>query len=163
MTKYVIGLLGLALMLGSRPLVAGEGGCCGAPGCQACSTCNAGGGCCERGGCCEKAACCPHCGCCLVPQCHTYCEPKTTTVHKHGCVCKEICIPGVSRCGEGCGDSERCGHCGCNSCNSCKTCCNNFLRPVRPTPAAAPTLPTRAHRPRPARRSTICKPASTIC
>jgi len=125
MTKYVIGLLGLALMLGSRPLVAGEGGCCGAPGCQACSTCNAGGGCCERGGCCEKAACCPHCGCCLVPQCHTYCEPKTTTVHKHGCVCKEICIPGVSRCGEGCGDSERCGHCGCNSCNSCKTCCNN--------------------------------------
>jgi hypothetical protein len=127
MTKYLIGLLGLALLLGGRPLVAGEAACCGAAGCQAqaCNACNAGGGCCERGGC-EGAACCPHCGCRLQPVCHTYCEPKTTTVHKYGCICEEICIPGVSRCGEGCGDSERCGHCGgggnaCGTCNTCQT------------------------------------------
>ena len=112
MTKYVVGLIGLALALGGRPLMAGEGACCGDVGCNACnacSTCNAGCGGCERGRCHEGIKCCPHCGCNLVPVCHTYCEPKTTSVHKHGCVCGEICIPGVSRCGEGCGDHARCG------------------------------------------------------
>jgi len=130
MTKYVVGLIGLALALGGRPLMAGEGACCGDVGCKACnacSTCNAGCGGCERGRCHEGIKCCPHCGCSLVPVCHTYCEPKTTSVHKHGCVCEEICIPGVSRCGEGCGDHAGCGKCesGCNSCacnGGCNTC-----------------------------------------
>ncbi len=108
MTKYLIGLVGLALMLGGRPLQAGEAACCGDVGCNACS---AGGGCCSHGGCCEQSACCPHCGCRLCPTCHTYCTTKTTIVHKYGCVCEEICIPSVSRCGEGCRCCENGGQC----------------------------------------------------
>jgi hypothetical protein len=124
MLKHLVGMIGLALAFGSGPLMAGDGACCGDVGCKACNTCNAGAGCCERG--CHHGgiACCPRCGCSLVPVCHTWCEPKTTSIHNHGCVCEEICIPGVSRCGEGCGDHPCCGKCegGCNACNSCPTC-----------------------------------------
>jgi hypothetical protein len=104
MLKHLVGMIGLALALGAGPLMAGDGACCGNAGSSACNTV------CGHNG----IKCCPLCGCSLVPVCHACCAPKTTTMHKHGCVCEEICIPGVSRCG----DHPCSGKCegGCNSC-----------------------------------------------
>ncbi len=115
MTKYLFGLIGLALLAGSPVL--GQAATCG-------GEC----GCCEQGGCnaCGKTCgkCCPQCGCCLVPICHVYCVPKTITEHKYCCICEDKCIPGPScgckKCGCGCGE------CGCDSCNNgCEECCGH--------------------------------------
>jgi hypothetical protein len=54
---------------------------------------------------------CPHCGCRLVPVCHTYCATKKITEYKYGCVCEELCIPGITRLAprcRSCEDSSRC-------------------------------------------------------
>jgi hypothetical protein len=109
MTKYLVGLIGLALLSGSALLgqaatCGGECGCgCSESGCSGCNSC-------------EK--CCPHCGCRLVPVCHTWCEPKKVTKHEYSCVCEEVCIPKptccCNKCCEACGE----GACGCNACNN---------------------------------------------
>jgi hypothetical protein len=108
MTKYFMPLIGLAL-LGGIPFVghapteakAGDQACC---------------------------KCCPRCGCPLVPVCHIYCDTKKVTDYVYTCGCKEICVPGIRRCGEAgcddaCGGGNGSGQCG-GSCNTCNTCNN---------------------------------------
>ncbi len=109
MRKYLVGLIGLAL-LGAGPVLGQTptGGCaaCGAQaGCDgACSGCSQ---------CDESCKCCPHCGCKLVPVCHPYCEPKTITKHEYCCHCKDHCVPGPEHCCKDCDGCchEECCHC----------------------------------------------------
>lgn len=110
MTKYVLPTLGLALLWGVAffgQAQAGAAECCGTACCE--TACQA---------CCD---CCPHCGCKLVPVCQITCTTKKTTEHKYCCACKEICIPGVSRIGQGC---ENCGN-GCGTCDPCNNGCQD--------------------------------------
>jgi hypothetical protein len=99
MKTFLIGLIGLGAiaataLLGQMPAFGGESACCPA---------TAGNACCD---------CCPNCGCRLVPVCQMTCTPKKTTTNKYSCVCKDICIPAVTRMCDG--------HDGCNSC--CQSC-----------------------------------------
>ncbi len=114
--KYVLGLIGLALLIGS-PLpgqapaaVAADQATCQAceSGCGAQCGCNSGCGC---NSCCK---CCPYCGCRLVPTCHVYCEPKKVTDYKHCFNCKDICIPPLT---------PLCCKCGC--CDTCNNGCRD--------------------------------------
>ncbi len=138
MTKYLLlgvaatSLLGVALLAQSQ---AADAGCCCPEGCATAgcgNDCQAGCECpayrgaanCHLAGreaCCD---CCPRCGCKLVPVCQVTCTTKKTTEHAYCCKCKEICVPGVSRPGQGCGE---CGGClgGCKGgCNGCAAECN---------------------------------------
>ncbi len=148
MRKYLIGLIGLAL-LGSVPAL-GQAPCgpatcglqtcgpttCGPTACARRLTCapttcgaatcgayNGCGTCCEK--CCDK--CCPSCGCRLVPVCHVYCAPKTVVEHKYTCRCEEVCIPGPSCCCKGCGNCDGSGSCcgGDTGNNGCQGCCGH--------------------------------------
>jgi hypothetical protein len=82
MTKYLVGLIGLAL-LGSGPFA----GQTPAYASEAASGANAGGN-----GCC---GCCAACGCCLVPVCQISCTTKKVTEYKYSCRCEDMCVPGV--------------------------------------------------------------------
>ena len=150
MKKYLIGLIGLAL-LGSVPAF-GQAPCgpatcglqtcgpttCGPTACApttcapatapddlrrtaTCGACNG----CDK--CCGCGKCCPSCGCRLVPVCHVYCAPKTVVEHKYTCRCEEVCIPGPSCCCKGCGNCDGSGSCcGGDTCNNgCQGCCGH--------------------------------------
>ena len=102
MTKYFLQLTGLALLwsvsfLGPNPpaAMADNATCCGNAGCESC--CN----------------CCPHCGCRLVPVCHIYWTTKKVTTYKYTCKCEYICVPGVTRWCDKCGNCDDC-------CKDCK-------------------------------------------
>ena len=60
--------------------------------------------------CCD---CCPHCGCRLVPVCHVYWTTKEVTTYKYTCKCDYICVPGVTRLCDKCGDDDGCRDCKC--------------------------------------------------
>jgi hypothetical protein len=111
MKRYLLGLIGLAL-LGGSPLWAAECGCDGGCGKAACDPC---------------CRCCPHCGCCLVPVCHSFCTTKKTTEHEYSCTCNTICIPGVTPLCRKCDCCDGSGHCagGCNTCGSGCGACND--------------------------------------
>jgi hypothetical protein len=107
MKRYLLTLIGLAL-LGGSPLWAAECGACDQAAGKACGRC------------------CPHCGTCLVPVCHISCTTKKTTEYKYKCVCETICIPPVTPlceacggCGKSCGCADECDkgcskdNCGC--------------------------------------------------
>ena len=98
MSKYVFGLIGLALLsggslLGQDPACIGQGGGCAAPGCNSCCDC------------------CPHCGCRLEPVCHICWTTKKVVEYKYRCVCQDICIPGVTPL--------------CKKCDGCDGCCDS--------------------------------------
>ena len=116
MTKYFLRITGLALLwsvpfLGQAPTaaMADDATCCGNAGCESC--CN----------------CCPHCGCKLVPVCHIYCTTKKVTTYKYTCKCECICVPGVTRFCDKCGNcdgSGQCAGCGETGNNGGQDCCN---------------------------------------
>ena len=95
MSRYLFGLIGLALLCGGPLLGQAPDGRSlqrdglrpgdlrrrdlrRETGCNACDNC------------------CPNCGCRLVPVCHVYCATKKVTEHKYTCICEEVCIPGCS-------------------------------------------------------------------
>ncbi len=107
MKKYLMGLIGLAAF-GASSLI-GQTLALGADSCCAEATCSAGCNC----GCnaCGNGACdiCPHCGCKMCPVCQIGCTTKKETTHGYCCVCKPMCVPGVT---------PILGRCdGCNNCN----------------------------------------------
>ena len=92
MKRYLLGLIGLAV-LGGSPLWADP--CGNAAVCGVEAGCN----------------CCPRCGCKLVPACQATCDTKKETTHEYCCARKEICIPRVTpicQGGRGCDDSGGC-------------------------------------------------------
>ena len=122
MTKYFLPIIGLALLwsvpfLGQAPAAAraDDATCCGNAGCESC--CN----------------CCPHCGCKLVPICHIYCTTKKVTTFKYTCKCETICVPGVTRLCDKCGnrDGDGSGQCaggGENGNSGSQDCCDGCCR-----------------------------------
>ena len=113
MTRYLFGLIGLAL-IGASPLLARAAACgeaCACP--EAACNCGCENGCgCGDGGC--GCLCCPNCGCKLEPVCHINCVVKKEVVVKLGCKCKDICVPPLTpilgKCCDDCCD-ECCGRC----------------------------------------------------
>jgi hypothetical protein len=100
MTKYFLPMIGLALLCGVA--FAGPASTAAMADDATCRD-NAGGG--------LHCDCCPHCGCQLVPVCHISCTTKKETTFTYTCQCETICVPGVTRCCDKCGDCD--GGCKC--------------------------------------------------
>jgi hypothetical protein len=117
MNRYLFGLIGLAAF-GASSLI-GQTLAFGGDACGPEAACNAG---CNGG--CNACDYCPRCGCKLVPVCQMTCTTKTETTHKYSCLCKDLCVPGVTpmfgRCdnGDNCGNSAACsGGCATGACD----------------------------------------------
>ena len=95
MKKYLLtlglALLGAIALLGQAPMAImatdGSGGAYG-------------------GGVASGCKYCPHCGCQLVPMCQIDCVTKKLTTYKHTCSRQYICVPGVTRLLDKCGNQD---------------------------------------------------------